>query len=158
MELINGYWIDENNNSWDSRIYTKEQAQKCSESLVNCYDCEDCQDCEDCKDCQRCWICLHCWHCQKCEGCWSCYNCRKCWHCEDCKDFQDNPQRYITGRIGSRYDQTTFYWLSDRTWVECGCFSGTLEEFESEVKKVHGDNEHGQAYMAEIAKVRMLMQ
>lgn len=38
LKTINNYWVDENNNRWDIEIYT-EEAEKCSKSLVNCYDC-----------------------------------------------------------------------------------------------------------------------
>ena len=42
-------------------------------------------------------------------------------------------------RIGSRKDITTFN--ADKNIVWCGCYKGTLEEFESKVKETHKDNE-----------------
>lgn len=44
MKQENGYYIDENKNKWDCDIYTEDQAQKYSESLINCFNCSDCSD------------------------------------------------------------------------------------------------------------------
>ena len=30
----------------------------------------------------------------------------------------------------------------------CGCFLGTLEEFQAKVRKTHGENEHAKRYLA----------
>ena len=44
----------------------------------------------------------------------------------------------VIGPIGSRSDYTTFYLDKDRNiYVKCGCFSGTIEEFENAVKETH---------------------
>lgn len=56
--------------------------------------------------------------------------------------------------MGSRNSRTTYYWTGERKQIVCGCFSGTLEEFEVRVKKVHGDNEHGKNYLSWIKKVK----
>ena len=39
--------------------------------------------------------------------------------------------------------------------VSCGCFSGTLQEFESKVKETHGNNKFAKEYLAlvEAAKI-----
>lgn len=88
-------------------------------------------------------------------------NCRDCRDCRDCSYCRDNPQRYITPRIGRDKRQTTFYWWKDneeiKTWVVCGCYKNTIENFEAKVKEVHGNNEHGKAYIKEIKKVKYLM-
>ena len=60
--------------------------------------------------------------------------------------------------VGSRNDTTTFFARKDKQiGVTCGCFSGTIDEFEAAVKKTHGDNEHGKVYMLaiEMAKLRI---
>lgn len=154
MQLINGYWVDDNNNRWNCDFYDEDEAKKYSDNLTNCHDCwncEGCRDCEDCWGCRDCEDCEGCWNCRDCEDCRGCRDCEDCWNCEDCRGC-------VTPRIGSRNANTTFYWLGEQTRVICGCFRGTIEEFEEQVKEVHGDNEHGKAYMAEIAKVRMMMQ
>ena len=81
-----------------------------------------------------------------------------------CDDVQvyDNAQIrsrgdifWVTG-LGSRYGTTTIYRNKDGgLTVTCGCFLGTLEEFEAKVKKTHGDNLFGREYRAliELAKV-----
>lgn len=114
MKKYDKYWVDDNNNRWNSDCYTEEEATQYSNSLINCSYCTNCTNCINCSDCTR---------CGDCSDCTNCINCSYC---------KDNPQRYVTPRIGSRRANTTFYWL--------------------------GDNKHGKAYMAEIEKVRMLMQ
>jgi hypothetical protein len=42
--------------------------------------------------------------------------------------------------------------------VICGCFVGTVEEFEYKASKIHGDNLHGVAYRKYIEIVRMIME
>ena len=136
MKQINGYWVDENNNRWDIEIYTEEQAEKFSKSLVNCYDCDNCGDCGNCRNCKNCRYCHNCDYCHNCYDCYDCCdcrycscccdcrsceycrncidcrncdNCRDCIDCRNCNNYKQNPQRYTTKKIGSRNDQTTFY-------------------------------------------------
>lgn len=62
---------------------------------------------------------------------------------------------WVTG-LGSRYRVTTIYRnKAGGLTVTCGCFLGTLEEFEAKVKETHGDNLFGQEYRAliELAKI-----
>lgn len=60
-------------------------------------------------------------------------------------------------RIGSRNGTTTFFATKTGIFVNCGCFSGSLEAFAAAVDKNHGDSEHGKAYRLaiEIAKLRI---
>ena len=61
----------------------------------------------------------------------------------------------LIGPIGSRNAYTSIWRHKDGGYrVSCGCFNGTLEEFEARVEKVHGDNQHGRAYKAAIAMAR----
>lgn len=59
--------------------------------------------------------------------------------------------------IGSRNGTTTFFATKTGIYVNCGCFSGSLEAFAAAVDKNHGDSEHGKAYRLaiEIAKLRI---
>ena len=62
---------------------------------------------------------------------------------------------WITG-LGSRHGTTTIYQNKDGgLTVTCGCFLGTLEEFEAKVKETHGDNLFGREYLKliELAKL-----
>ena len=64
----------------------------------------------------------------------------------------------LIGAIGSRADFTTFMRSKDRKIiVACGCFRGTIDEFEAKVKETHGDSKHAKAYMAaiELAKIQI---
>lgn len=56
--------------------------------------------------------------------------------------------------IGSR-DSKTIYHVDTDT-ILCGCWRGTLEEFEKRVREVHGDNKYGKQYAVAIETFRML--
>lgn len=47
-------------------------------------------------------------------------------------------------------------WVGGEIRVECGCFSGTIQEFEDAVAETHGDNIHAQTYKAaiQLAKIK----
>ena len=141
MKQIKGCWVDENNNKWICDLCTKEKAEQYSKTLVDCHDCCNCHYCHDC------------------------HNCHNCCNCLGCYDYKQNPQRYVTGYIGSRNKQTTFYYLDDdemgnrKIQVACGCFRGNIEEFEQAVLKTHADNdEYREQYSKEIAKVKVLFE
>jgi hypothetical protein len=51
-----------------------------------------------------------------------------------------------------------FYWLAGQAQVICGCFKGTLVEFEAAVKRRHDDNDYAKQYEKQIALVKMLME
>ena len=58
--------------------------------------------------------------------------------------------------FGSQNRNTTmFKENSGNICVSCGCFSGTLQEFESKVKETHGNNKFAREYLAliEAAKI-----
>ena len=58
--------------------------------------------------------------------------------------------------FGSHNRSTTmFRTKSGNICVSCGCFSGTLQEFESKVKETHGKNKFAREYLAlvEVAKI-----
>ena len=76
MKQKNGYWLDKNNNKWNSTIYTKEQAEKYSVTLLNCSNCSNCRDCEYCRDCSDCSNCEYCRDCSDCRYCSDLYNCK----------------------------------------------------------------------------------
>ena len=154
MEQINRYWVDENNNRWDIEIYTEKEAEKCSKSLVNCYNCCDCRNCYSCRNC------INCRNCYSCDNCNYCNNCRNCHYCNY---YKLNPQKYTTKKIGSRNDQTTFYYGETKNGMEvqvvCGCFRGSLEDFEKAVLETHKDNDlYREQYLKEIEKVKVLFE
>ena len=78
------------------------------------------------------------------NGCWA--------------DKSNNKWIYRTSEIGSRKDNTIFYWDAEKCMVRCGCFWGTLDEFEKRVKEVHTGTQYEVEYMKEIAKVRKLFE
>jgi len=61
------------------------------------------------------------------------------------------------GNIGSRNSYTIFYFPADRSaeiFVTCGCFSGTLTEFEIRVKESHEDGLYRRQYLKTIEYVK----
>ena len=62
---------------------------------------------------------------------------------------------YLKG-FGSHNRSTTMFRIKGgNICVSCGCFSGTLEEFENKVKETHGNNKFAREYLAliEAAKI-----
>lgn len=67
----------------------------------------------------------------------------------------DRDYLYIKG-IGSENRSTTVFKESDGDiHVDCGCFNGALNEFESKVKDSHGDNLYGKEYLAYIQVIKI---
>jgi hypothetical protein len=64
--------------------------------------------------------------------------------------------RYISvSRIGSRKGTTTYCFEEDIIW--CGCYTGTLSEFENRVKEEHKDNpQHLKEYLGFIEYIKSL--
>ena len=62
----------------------------------------------------------------------------------------------IVGAIGSRNGYTTIFHTDKGVFVMCGCFKGTLDEFEAKVKETHEGNKHERDYLAliQFAKVK----
>ena len=212
MKNENGYWVDDNNNSWNEDFYTIEEAKSYSETLINCKGCTNCTNCEycrhctncryctgckdctncrhckgctdceyctNCEDCTNCKDCGHCKGCRKCANCINCRDCKDCPYCTDCEDciacasckgcigcryceylrlITSQPQIYTTNKIGSRKSRTIFIYSEKQLFVRCGCFWGTLAEFESAVEKTHGSNKYAVVYRKEIAKVKILFE
>jgi hypothetical protein len=143
-------WVDSNNNSWSKLIYTKEQAEKYSVTLINCSGCRGCSYCRDCSGCSD---CSDCSGCRGCSYCRDCRDCRGCRDCSGCSGFKNNPERIVSPVMGSRKSQTAVYWVADDIQVVCGCFRGGLVKFREQVIATHGNNEHGVAYLAWIDRV-----
>lgn len=146
------------------------KCNKCIRCNV-CCDCEDCVGCSFCSycaDCKDCWFCNNgnfnndCYDCNRCYSCISCVKCDNCKRCVFCKyinGFEENPARYVTPLIGSRNDNTTFYYSDKKIYVTCGCFRGDLKAFEKAVRKTHKCNKkHFDDYLREIKKVKTLFE
>ena len=59
-------------------------------------------------------------------------------------------------KFGSENRNTTFFRTKDGDiFVTCGCFRGTLEKFEKQVKRTHGDNKFAKEYLAMIELVKI---
>lgn len=61
-------------------------------------------------------------------------------------------------RIGSRKDCTYFLKTKSEIYVRCGCFFGTIAEFETKVNKTHANNEqYRKEYIEAIKYVKAIM-
>ena len=63
---------------------------------------------------------------------------------------------FSLGPIGSRGDYLFFYRTDKGIMTKTGCFFGTLDTLRSSVKHTHGENEHGQNYMAAITMIKTM--
>lgn len=85
------------------------------------------------------------------------------WVCDDARVCDDAvvkaPDHVVTvGRIGSRFDTTTFFRNKEGVIkVKCGCFIGSVDAFLAKVEVTHQDNKHAKVYRlaAELAKAQI---
>ncbi|MBR4040854.1 MAG: pentapeptide repeat-containing protein [Bacteroidaceae bacterium] len=52
----------------------------------------------------------------------------------------------IVGPLGRRKGYTTIYHTEKGLFVQCGCFHGSMEQFELAVKEIHGNSKHARDY------------
>lgn len=85
------------------------------------------------------------------------------WVYGDARVFGDarvcgDAQVFWVSKIGSRLGTTTFFKSKLGVEVSCGCFSGTLEQFEAKVNETHGNDKYGEEYRLaiELAKLRLI--
>lgn len=70
------------------------------------------------------------------------------WVSDDAQVSGDADYICLKG-FGSRNRSTTMFRTKNGDIaVSCGCFGGTLEEFENKVKETHGDNKFAREYLA----------
>ena len=77
------------------------------------------------------------------------------WVYGDARVSGDADYIYLKGFGSYNRSTTMFRAKGGNICVSCGCFSGTLEEFESKVKETHGNNKFAREYLAlvEVAKI-----
>ena len=69
--------------------------------------------------------------------------------------LQSSSDIFQVGNIGSRNGFTTIFYTDKGVFVQCGCFKGTLDEFEKKVKETHQGNKHERDYLALIQFVKV---
>ena len=62
----------------------------------------------------------------------------------------------VTARIGSRKTKTTAVYNAEKRTITifCGCWKGSITEFDARVQKVHGDNKYAKEYLLAIKQIR----
>lgn len=63
----------------------------------------------------------------------------------------------IIQNLGSRNAPMTAYKHKDSIMIGTGCYLGDIKDFEKRVKETHGDNKHGQSYVAALEYVRKVL-
>lgn len=71
-----------------------------------------------------------------------------------CGEIFNDQHHVLFSSVGSEKGRLTAYRAATGVRVTRGCFSGTLEEFESAVNEKHGDNQYGQEYRHLIAFIK----
>jgi uncharacterized protein YjbI with pentapeptide repeats len=61
---------------------------------------------------------------------------------------------FMIGTIGSRSDYLTSYITDAGLFVRAGCFFGSVDKFEAQVKEAHGGSNHGKEYAAAIVMMK----
>ena len=77
------------------------------------------------------------------------------WVYGDARVYGDADYVCIKG-LGSYNRNTTFFKCKDgHIHVSCGCFSGTLSEFEAKVKETHGGSKYAREYLVALEVVKI---
>ena len=63
----------------------------------------------------------------------------------------------LIGLLGSRSAYTTFFCEKNRIAVCCGCFYGSIDDFEIKVKSTYPTDQYGVEYMAAIAAAKIIL-
>ena len=73
--------------------------------------------------------------------------------------YENEVERFIKiDRIGSRIGCTYFFKTLSNIYVRCGCFFGTIEQFEQKVNETHKYNEqHRKEYLEAIKYVKAIL-
>lgn len=130
MKRVDDWWIDENNNKWNAHLYTKDDAENYSKTLINCIDCDNC------------------------DNCVNCYNCNG--YITNPSRYITQNIGSREGQTHFYYGKTKEDSMSIQ--IKCGCFHGDLKEFAEAVEKTHGDNKYGEQYRKEIEKMKALFE
>ena len=70
------------------------------------------------------------------------------------KKLSGNRPFFQLGPIGSRSDYLLAFNTESGIQLKAGCFSGSIEEFETELDAEHGSNKHGEEYRAALVLIR----
>ncbi|WP_407478435.1 hypothetical protein, partial [Elizabethkingia anophelis] len=71
-------------------------------------------------------------------------------------DTKSNNDYCCFQNFGSSNRTTTFFKENDsKVKVSCGCFSGSIEEFEKQVIGTHGEGKHAKEYLSIIEVVKI---
>ena len=98
---------------------------------------------------ERCSFCEWCSFSERCSfGEWCSFS-ERCSFGECCKcEFGEFQAMYTAGGFGSQGRTTYFFYMADTSvCVRCGCFAGTIDEWESRVRNTHGNNKLSRDYL-----------
>lgn len=87
--------------------------------------------------------------------------CGNSWVCGDAEIYGNakisgNADYLCFKGLGSSNRNTTFFKCKDDSiGVKCGCFSGSLVEFQAKVKETHNDNKYAREYLKAVEVVKI---
>ena len=106
------------------------------------------------QDCDA-WVYGNAWVCDNARVYGNARVCDNAMVCDNASVISESSILWISG-IGSRLGTTTVFTDKDGgVLIKCGCFSGTLEEFEKKVDDTHGDMKYGKEYRALIELIKI---
>lgn len=136
---LGGYIEKEENLSHDGNAWVSGNAQIYGNAQV----------CGNVRVCDNIWISDDAWVCGNTWVCGIAYICGNAWVCS-------NSDYICFKGFGSENRNTTMFKTKNGDiCVCCGCFEGSLKEFEEKVKDTHGNTKYAKEYLAciEVAKI-----
>ncbi len=163
---LGGYVEKEENLSHDGNAWVCDDARVCGNAWV----CGNARVCDDAWVYGNAWVCDDAWVCGNARVCDDAWVCGNAWVCDDawvygnarvCDDalLKFRSDILWVSNIGSRNDTTTFFKTKEnKINVICGCFRGTIEQFEKVVEETHGGSLFEKQYKIsiELAKTSIL--
>ena len=146
-KVYDSAWVCDNSkvydNAWvcdNSKVYDNAEVRD------NAWVCDNAWVYDGAKICGDAWVsgdAKICGNAKVYDGAWICGS---AWICGNAKISKANDILCIAP-IGSRNNTTTFFKTKDNNiGVNCGCFTGTIDDFLEAVNKTHGENKHAKAY------------
>lgn len=154
---LGGYIEREENLAHEGNAWIYDDAYVCGNAYVydNARVCDNARICDNARVCGDACVFHNAWiydNARISGNAWVCDNAQVC---GDARVSNEADILCVRG-IGSDYHYTTVCMTKDgKPFVACGCFFGTLPEFEAKVKKTYGDSKYTREYQLFIELVKL---
>ena len=132
------YYVDINYNIWRTSLHSREEAEKLSQSLKNCYCCNECFLCANCFSCFKCDTCINCSYCAICKMCINCMYCGEASYCKNCEN-----STYVDFCINCENTWHSSYCMNVKGFRGCNNLDSFTKNF---IKKEFYKNNKGYKY------------